>query len=118
MQLEVHHCKDNDWEAGEGDVVDLQEVDVVDRLARPSGDPANQDERHRVDDVLVEIVRNHVSVSAVALATVNQEQGSQILELVDRVVCCRHSLATFLTCNTDSDVSLRDHRYIVGSITD
>lgn len=69
-ELLVIDSEDYDWEACEEDVVDLKEVDIVDGLAGPAGEPANTDEGHRIDNVLVEVVADHVGVAAVTLPTV------------------------------------------------
>jgi len=46
-----------------------------------------------------------------------EQQGSEVLELADRVVSRGDSLAALLAGDADADVRLGDHGDIVGAIT-
>lgn len=58
------------------------------------------------DNILVEVIANHLRDSNVAIPAMDHQQTLQILKLTDSIVSRAHSLSAFLTSNTHADVRL------------
>lgn len=54
----------------------------------------------------------------VAESTVPKDQSSKLFELIDWKVCSKRGLHAFFSNNTNADVGLKNHSYIVTTIAD
>jgi hypothetical protein len=68
-------------------------------------------------NVLVKIVTNNDTDSAVTPTTMDKKQPMQVKELTDCVVCTSNCLSSLLTSDSNTNVSFHYHWHIVGTVT-
>jgi hypothetical protein len=68
------------------------------------------------DDVLVEVITYCPRDSSVVDSSMDEDELLQELELRNRVVCCSHSLASFLPSDPYPNVGFHDHRHVIRTI--
>lgn len=118
LVLEVVDCVPQNRERGHSDIVHLVDQLLVQWLAGESGVEAEVELRHHIQEVLIEIVKHEQGVTSIGLATMEEEERLQELELADGKVSTSGGLLSFLSEDTNTDVGLQDHTDIVGSVTD
>lgn len=81
-------------------------------------DGARRHERNIERDVFVEGEIHAVAVSSVIVATMNEQQLDQMVELPNDVVRVVHRRVALLSFHSHAHRALADHRHVVGSIAD
>ena len=89
---------------------------LVDQLTREARVDSIEDDRGILQQILIEHVVYHVCIPSIRLSSVEQHKRLQVFKLSESVVRGAHSLVALVAADANSDVGLRDHAYIVGSI--
>ena len=115
--LDVHHAPVEQNSASEKHIVHLIHEWFVEGLPAEGRIEAKVKLDNDVEEVLVEVVDNDESDTAVCLTTMVEEQGLKELELTNGVVAGTCSLHSLLSSDSNTHVRLQDHCDVVGTIS-
>ena len=91
---------------------------LVERLSGKHGFETKVELSCDVENIFVESVQDEIRVPAIGLATVYKHQSLKELELTNRVISASSGLLAFFSKNTDSDMCLKNHVYVICPVTD
>jgi len=86
-------------------------------LAREAVAQREEDLCEDKDDVLVEVVANDETHSAVAPPSMDQQESVKVKELTEGVVSGSDGLGAFFATDTYSDMRFHNHGDVIGSVT-
>ena len=116
--LKIEERVEHNWKRGHGNVVQLINEGLVERLSGKHGFETKVELSCDVENIFVESVQNEIRVPAIGLATVYKHQSLKELELTNRVISASSGLLAFFSKNTDSDMCLKNHVYVICPVTD
>lgn len=95
--LKIEERKEHDWKRGHGNVVQLVNEGLVERLTGKHGFEAKVELGCDVEHIFVESVQNEIRVPAIGLATVYKHQSLKELELTNCVISTSSGLLAFFS---------------------
>lgn len=116
--LNVHDAPPKKHSTSEIHIVELVDYCLVQGLPAEDRVEAKVELNYYVEEVLVEVVADDEGDAAVGLSPVEEQERLQKLELSNGIVTRPCSLHSFLTSDTNSDMSFKNHCYIICSVSD
>lgn len=73
---------------------------------------------NNIDDIFVETKKNQYRITSICLSAMYKHQWFQKFKLAYCIICTACSLLAFLSKNTNTNMRLQYHIYVVSSISD